>query len=176
MTLRAGLSPDDHIEGSREAPTVITEYGDFECPSCGEAYWELKRLLQTYGTEVALIWRHFPLTQLHPNALAAAEASEAASAQGVFWELHDLMFENQEDLAREALFSYADEVGLELSRFAREMQAHKYQPRVERDFMSGVRSGVAGTPGLFLNGERVERANLAQAIDVLLGGGRPSAP
>lgn len=169
--LRAGISVDDHVEGSREAHVVLVEYGDFECPRCGEAYWELKRLLHAYGTDVALVFRHFPLTQLHPNAMAAAEAAEAAGAQGLFWEMHDLLFENQEDLEPKTLFSFADELGLELSRFARETQEHRWQARIERDFMSGVRSGVSGTPGLFVNGEPVARASLAQTIDVLLGGG-----
>ncbi|MBL8952567.1 MAG: DsbA family protein [Myxococcaceae bacterium] len=175
-SLHTPVSRRDHLEGSRYARVVIVEYGDFQCGRCGEAYWELKRLVHAYVPELALVWRHFPLSRLHPHALAAAEAAEAAASQGRFWEMHDLLFENQEDLTPDAIFSYADELGLDLSTFVRETLEHGHRERIERDVLGGTLSGLAGTPGLFVNGQLIERASLSQTVDVLLGGGAAATP
>jgi protein-disulfide isomerase len=144
----------DHIRGPRTAPVTLVEYGDFECPHCGQAHGVLNELLGQMGDEFRLVFRNFPLTQVHPHAERAAEAAEAAGAQGRFWEMHDALFENQDALEDESLFSYAQDLDLDLVAFERDVVGGVYTPRVREDFMSGVRSGVNGTPTFFINGQR----------------------
>jgi protein-disulfide isomerase len=174
--LRTSIGPEDHLRGKADAPIQLVEYGDFECPSCGELYWHLKAVRRVLGERLVFVFRHFPVTQVHSNALYAAEAAEAAASQGRFWDMHDLLFENQEDLEPAALFSYADQLGVDLERFTDEVDGHVHQPRIERDFMSGARSGVSATPGLFLNGELHSRASLKLALEALLGDGALHLP
>jgi protein-disulfide isomerase len=144
----------DHIQGPRSAPVTLVEYGDFECPYCGEAYGILKELHARVGEQVRLVFRNFPLTQVHPHAERAAEAAEAAAAQGRFWPMHDMLYEHQAALGDDDLVAYAAQVGLDLDRFQVDLSQQAYFDRIREDFMSGVRSGVNGTPTFFVNGRR----------------------
>jgi protein-disulfide isomerase len=146
----------DHIQGPPTAAATMVEYGDFECSYCGQAYPVLKELAAQFGDRMRLVFRHFPLTQIHPHAEQAAEASEAAAAQGRFWEMHDALYENQGALEDDDLLAYAGAVGLDVNRFEVEMAQHAHFDRVREDFVSGVRSGVNGTPSFFLNGRRYD--------------------
>jgi protein-disulfide isomerase len=148
----------DHIVGPRSAPVTLLEYGDYECPYCGQAHYVLQELMTQLGDRVRLAFRNFPLAEVHPHAEQAAEAAEAAGAQGRFWEMHDTLFENQDALELEDLVSYAQMVGLDLGRFQIEMLQRAHAPRVREDVVSGVRAGVKGTPTFFINGRRHEGA------------------
>jgi protein-disulfide isomerase len=143
---------------------TLLEYGDFECPFCAAAFRELKRLEHAAGDRVRFVFRHFPLSHMHRHAQLAAEAAEAAGAQGKFWEMHDTLFMHQQSLGLLALTTYADAIGLELARFRRDLEEHRYLPKVRRDFMEGVRSGVNGTPTFFLDGVRWDGPSTAYAL------------
>jgi protein-disulfide isomerase len=151
--LTVPLSGRDHILGSPTATRTLLEYGDYECPFCAAAHPVVKQLLRVVGDEITYAYRHFPLTQIHPHAELAAEAAEAAGSQGSFWEMHDFLFETRR-LAPRDILSYASELGLDVERLADELDAHTHQARVREDFLSGVRSGVNGTPTFFVNGIR----------------------
>jgi protein-disulfide isomerase len=170
--LTVPVSERDHLQGSPTAAVTLLEYGDYECPYCGAAHRSTKEVRRVLGDDLLLAFRHFPLTQIHPYALKAAEAAEAAGAQGRFWEMHDLLFENQQHLAPPFLLQYAELLGLDLDRFAAELQAGTHEPRVREDFLSGVRSGVNGTPTFFVNGVRhnggYDAASLLAAINAEL--------
>jgi protein-disulfide isomerase len=144
----------DHVLGPETAAVTLVEYGDFECPYCGAAYPSVVQVRQILGDELRFAFRDFPLSQIHARALPAAEAAEAAGVQGRFWEMHDLLFANQRALAHEDLLGYAATLDLDLERFALELQQHTHEPRIREDFMSGIRSGVNGTPTFFVNGVR----------------------
>jgi protein-disulfide isomerase len=144
----------DHIRGSDEAPVTLVEYADFECPFCGRAEPEIRELLEAEGDELRYIFRHLPLTEVHPFAELAAEASEAAGAQGRFWEMHDLLFEHQGELRPRDLQSYAAHLGLDVDRFDAELHDRRYEKRVRSDIASADASGVSGTPSFFVNGRR----------------------
>src|SRR6266404_8491130 len=148
------VGPRDHIQGPPNASVTLVEYGDFECPYCGAAHLIVKQIQKLLGDDLRFVFRHFPLTQIHPHAEAAAEASEAAGAQGRFWEMHDLLFENQSTLDVSHLVGFAETLGLDSERFIRELEGRVHLERVREDFMSGVRSGVNGTPAFFINGVR----------------------
>ncbi|MBV9959405.1 MAG: thioredoxin domain-containing protein [Acidobacteria bacterium] len=152
--LSVPVSERDHVQGSPDAAVTLVEYGDFECPHCGAAHLVVKQIQKTLGDQLRFVFRHFPLAQIHPHAERAAEAAEAAGAQGRFWQMHDLLFEHQQSLSDRHLLLYAEAIDLDTDRFARELAEHVYQPRVREDFMSGVRSGVNGTPTFFINGAR----------------------
>ncbi len=146
----------DHFQGPRNAPVQMVEFGDYQCPYCGQAYAIINRVqevLDEYGL-VCFTFRNFPLTQIHPNAQHAAEAAEAAGAQGKFWEMHDILYENQHALDDASLREYAAMIGLDVEMFDNEMLTHIHARRVREDFVSGIRSGVNGTPTFFLNGFR----------------------
>ncbi|HEV2668284.1 MAG TPA: thioredoxin domain-containing protein [Blastocatellia bacterium] len=144
----------DHIIGPRAAPVTLLEYGDYECSYCGKAYYVMKDLELRAGNLMRFVFRNFPLTTVHPHAERAAEAAEAAGAQGKFWEMRDCLFENQQALEGEDLLEYAALVGLDLDQFVRDMREGRYLNRVREDFLSGARSGVNGTPTFFINGVR----------------------
>ncbi|APR87213.1 Periplasmic thiol:disulfide interchange protein DsbA [Minicystis rosea] len=144
----------DHAQGPANAPVTLVEYGDYECPHCGRAYPIVKAIQERLGDELRFVFRNFPLRELHRHAEAAAEAAEAAGAQGKFWEMHDLLFENQLDLGPASLRRYAEHLDLDAHRFSRELESRVYAERVREDFMSGVRGGVNGTPTFFINGHR----------------------
>jgi protein-disulfide isomerase len=155
-TLAVPVGEDDHAQGPAGAAVTLVEYGDFECPHCGRAYPIVKAVQRRLGKRLRFVFRHFPLAEIHLHAQHAAEAAEAAGAQGRFWEMHDRLFERQFALEDEQLVEYALELGLDAPRLARELAAHTYKPQVRDDFMSGVRSGVNGTPTFFINGVRYD--------------------
>ena len=143
----------DHVRGPVAAPVTVVEYGDFECPYCGQAEPAVRDLLRDFG-DVRYVWRHLPLTDVHPQAQLAAEAAEAAADQGAFWEMHDLLLGRQDALRLGDLVGYADELGLDVDRFAESLRTHAGAPRVADDVDSADLSGVSGTPTFFVNGHR----------------------
>jgi len=144
----------DHIEGPADAPVTLVQYGDYECPYCGAAYPIIKEVQARMGKKLRFVFRNFPITTSHPHAERAAEAAEAAGAQGMFWQMHDHLYENQRHLRDDDLHSYAEALGLAVDVFDKEMTEHVHADRIHEDFMSGVRSGVNGTPTFFINGVR----------------------
>jgi len=146
----------DHIQGLIDAPIALVEYGDYECPFCGQAYPIIKAIQERLGDRLCFAFRNFPLINSHPHAQHAAEAAEAAGTQGKFWKMHDLLFENQEALDDEDLAEYASTLGLDANRLIGEVLAGIHTARVREDFRSGARGGVNGTPTLFINGVRHE--------------------
>jgi protein-disulfide isomerase len=144
----------DHIRGSDDAPVTLVEYGDFECTYCGQAEPVIRELLSAHGTDIRYVWRHLPLNDVHPNAQLAAEASEAAAAQGRFWEMYDLLLAHQGALRLADIVTYAREVGMDTQRLADEIRRGEYRDRVTEDVASADESGVSGTPTFFINGRR----------------------
>jgi Na+/H+ antiporter NhaA len=158
VDLAVPLDPDrDHFRGPADAPVTVVEYGDFECPYCGRAESVVRELLADFG-DVHYVWRHLPLSDVHPNAELAAEASEAAAAQGRFWEMHDQLLDHQGELRPRDLHGYAGRLGLDLERFEDDLRRHAHAPRVEEDVDSADASGVTGTPTFFVNGRRHDGA------------------
>jgi Na+/H+ antiporter NhaA len=159
----------DHFRGPREAPVTVVEYGDFECPYCGQAEPVVRELLRNF-VDVRYVWRHLPLTDVHPHAQLAAEASEAAAAQGAFWEMHDLLLANQNALQPSDLLAFAEQLGLDLERFERDLREHCGAGRVAEDVEWADLSGVSGTPTFFVNGRRhhgaYDIASLSAAVRV----------
>jgi protein-disulfide isomerase len=143
----------DHIRGPARAPVTLVEYGDLECPYCGQAEPVIRELLADYG-DLRYVWRHLPLTDVHPHAQLAAEATEAAAAQGKFWEMHDQLLDHQGALNARDLVRYAAEVGLNVERFTRDMRKHAGEAKIAADVDSADLSGVSGTPTFFINGRR----------------------
>jgi len=148
------VSETDHRSGPDDAPVTLVEYGDFECPACGAAYPNVEIVRQKMGARLRFVFRHFPLTQMHPHAMRAAEAAEAAGAQGKFWQMHDWIYEHQETIAPEDLVAAAAHLRLDVKRFEADLGAHRNEKTIRDHFMSGVRSGVNGTPTFFINGVR----------------------
>jgi protein-disulfide isomerase len=175
LTLPVG--PRDHAEGKPEAPLVLVEYGDYQCPYCGAAYPIVKQVQKRLGAKLRFVFRNFPLTNMHPDAQRAAEIAEGAGAQGKFWEMHDYLFEHQASLHDPTFFlTYARKLKLDAVRFEREVAGHLYLPRIEEDFASGVRSGVNGTPTFFINDVRYDGApELDPLTTVLEASGSSSA-
>jgi protein-disulfide isomerase len=173
--LAVPVSDGDHHQGQLDAPVTLVEYGDFECPYCGQAYGIVKAIQQQFGDQLCFVFREFPLTQIHPYAEQAAEAAEAAGAQGRFWPMHDLLYENQQALDIPDLERYAAEIGLDRQQFDQALQQHAFADKVHEQFIGGVRSGVNGTPTFFVNGERYDGSwdedSLSQAIGGLLHAG-----
>ena len=143
----------DHIQGPATAPFSLVEYGDYECPYCGGMYPVIKRVQKRLGEQLRFVFRNFPLTQMHDHAMRAAQFAEAAGAKGLFWEAHDILFENQRALADDRLFGYGEEIGLDAAAIE-EAFAGKFDQRIREDRSGGLRSGVNGTPTLFVNGLR----------------------
>jgi protein-disulfide isomerase len=152
--LSSVVSARDHSEGVHDAVVTLVEYGDYECSHCGRAYPIVKELQRRLGWKLRFVFRHFPLSQIHPHAKHAAEAAEAAGAQGKFWEMHDTMFERQNALDDRYLLEYAAKIGLKQDPFRLELATHMHAARVSEDFLSGVESGVNGTPTFFINSIR----------------------
>jgi protein-disulfide isomerase len=150
------VSERDHATGPADAPVTLVEYGDYECPYCGMAYQVVKSAQRELGKQLRFVFRNFPLAEAHPHARNAAQAAEAAAAQGKFWEMHDALFEHQEALEAEDIIGYAKSLGLDMVKFTKDLQDATYAKRVRDDFRSGVKSGVNGTPTFFINGSRYE--------------------
>lgn len=150
------VQPDDHVQGPPEARHTLVEYGDYECADCGRLFVTLRELCHRSGDELRLVFRHYPKSGIHPHAQLAAEAAEAAGAQGRFWEMHDSLFENQGALTLKDLRAYAERLSLDVQRFREELNNRRYEDRVREDFRRGVANGVYGTPGLFIDGVRYD--------------------
>ena len=162
-TLRPAVGADDHVLGPDDAPVTLVEYGDFQCPHCARAHRVLPKVLKRVGSRVRFVFRHFPLAESHPDAVHAAEASESVAAQAgeeAFWRMHDLMYDHQSDsensLDDAHLVRYAEQAGADPATVALDLSGDSYEERVKSSFMSGVRSGVNGTPTLFIIGSRFE--------------------
>ncbi len=152
------VSATDRIQGSLDAPVILVQYGDYLCPHCAETVEIVRSLQQQYGDRLSFVFRYFPLTQIHPQAQNAAEAAEVAAEQGQFWQMHARMFEHQSALDDGSLVEHAIALGLNMSRFLWNLSQHVYAKRVQADLLSGVRSGVTGTPTFFLNGIRLKES------------------
>ena len=153
-TLKVPIGPEDHVQGGEDAECTLVEYGDYECPHCGYAYPIVKRLQRHLGKRLRFVFRNFPLSQMHPHAEAAAETAEFAAAKGKFWEMHDLIFENQRSLSLALFEKLAQQLGLPSADLLDALNRKVYEARVRADFTGGVRSGVNGTPTFFINGQR----------------------
>ncbi len=171
VDLAVPVEHTDHTLGADHAPVTVVEYGDFECPNCKQAAPAVKLLLQRFPERVRFAFRHFPLEGLHPRALAAAEAAECAGAQGKFWQMHDLLFENQDHLLAKHLHGYAARLQLDMALFTAETDDHVYLQRVREHIESGRRSHVRATPGFFVNGRIVDVSfglrSLTEAVQAL---------
>lgn len=150
--LTVPVSERDHTQGPATAPLTLVQYGDYECPYTRQSTWVVQAIQQQLGDRLRFIYRNFPLVELHPHALQAALAAEAAAAQGKFWQMHDYIFHHQHTLEDADLARFAEAVGLEMQQFARAMTEERYLARIEEDMESGERSGVQGTPTFFING------------------------
>jgi protein-disulfide isomerase len=139
-----------------QARNTLLEYGDFECSYCGQAYWIVNKLLAHTGDSLRFVFRNFPLTEVHPDAFLAACAAESAGRQGRFWDMHDVLYENQPRLSEGDLMYYAQRLRLNMSQFMRDVQSQAVANKIREDFMSGVRSGVNGTPTFFINERRYD--------------------
>jgi protein-disulfide isomerase len=148
------VHPDDHLQGAADAAYTLIEYGDYQCPGCGRLFVVIRDLQAELGTMLRIAYRHYPFSGIHPKAQVAAEAAEAAGAQNRFWEMHDLLFENQNALAPKHLYRYAEQIGLDIQRFRDDVKGRRYRALVNDHFRRGVEDGVYGTPGLFINGIR----------------------
>jgi protein-disulfide isomerase len=158
------LSGEDHVDGPERAELELVMYGDFQCPYSAAAYPVIRRIRDRLAGRLLFAFRQFPLREIHPDAERAAEAAEAAAAQGAFWRMHDRMFESNGALSREDLIGYAGELGLDPDRLAAELDAATHAPRVQRDLDSGLASGVTGTPGFFVGGRRYGGSYDAQSL------------
>jgi protein-disulfide isomerase len=162
----------DHAQGTADAAATLVEYGDYECPFCAQAYPILKNVLKHFGTRLRFVYRNFPLSEIHPRATPAALAAETAALHGKFWEMHDLLFDHQDRMSDADLAQYAARLGIGAEAFAKDVLSEEIGRRVQEDFMSGVRSGVNGTPTFFLNGARYDGswyyAELVAAIDAAI--------
>lgn len=175
MSERVRIEENDHLLGRRDAEVVLVEYADFQCPYCRRAHVALTALRAEHGERLALAYRHLPLSHLHPDAQAAAEAAEAAGETGKFWEMHDALFAHQDRLDAEALPSMAAALGMDGERVRADLEGGRFRARVQEMAEGGRALGASGTPTLFINGERYQgdsdHASLAAAIGKALDGG-----
>jgi protein-disulfide isomerase len=166
------VSDKDHRQGDPDAPCTFVEYGDYQCPSCGHAYPIVKRVQKHFGKRLLFVFRNFPLSEMHPYAEPAAETAEFADAHHKFWEMHDLLYENQDRLDDTLLFQLAQQLQLDPEKLRQALASKEFEPRVRADFRGGVRSGVNGTPTFFINGQRhdgaYDYASLVEAIEGVL--------
>lgn len=146
------IKSDDHIQGPENARIELIEYGDYQCPYCREAYFRIKEVQKQFGNDLRFAFRNFPITSMHQFSLHAALAAEAAGAQDKFWEMHDKLYENQEYLEDTFLLEYAGELGLDTDRFKKDFSDQRYYQKIKDDYESGIKMGINGTPGFFLNG------------------------
>jgi len=169
----------DHAQGDADAPVTLVEYGDYQCPFCGQAHPIVKAVQNHFGPRLRFVFRNFPLSEIHPHAAQAAAAAEASAERGKFWEMHDHLFEHQNRLAERDLVSYASELGIESKGFLERMESAETAKRVQEDFMSGVRSGVNGTPTFFINNARYDGSwdytDLVSAIEASMRSGAVEA-
>jgi protein-disulfide isomerase len=171
-TLKIAVGDQDHIEGNAKAACTLVEYGDYECPHCGAAYPLVKQIQKHFGKQLRFVFRNFPLSQMHFNAQAAAETAEFAASKGKFWQMHDLLFENQSRLGDELFAELSAKLKLDSAELRETLENGTFTDHVRKDFSGGVRSGVNGTPTFFINSQRhngpIDYATLVRAIDEAL--------
>jgi protein-disulfide isomerase len=173
LDLSDDVDPEyDHIRGDDDALVTLVEYGDYECPYCGQAEVTIRQLLSSFGTDLRYVWRHLPLNDVHQHAQLGAEAAEAACAQGQFWGMHDKLLDHQEALEPRDLGRYGEQLGLDVPRFWKDLREHRHEERIARDVASADASGVAGTPTFFINGRRHEGAYDLAALSEAVRGAR----
>src|SRR5208282_4267457 len=153
-TLKVPITAEDHTQGPEDAEVILVEYGDYECPHCGRAYPIVQQVQKHFGKRLRLVFRNFPLSEMHPHAEAAAEVAEFAGAQGKFWEMHDRLFENQPRLGEALFMDLGEKRKLSTTALRQALEQGAFEARVRADFKGGVRSGVNGTPTFFINGHR----------------------
>ena len=174
--LNMPVTPADYTIGPKDARVIVVEFGDFECPNCKQAAPAVKLLLERFAGRIQFVYRHFPLEEVHPHALLAAEAAESAGAQGQFWPMHDLLFANQSHLKANQLSSYAERLGLDMAHYAADMKDHSYLQRIREHQQSGRESGVRSTPTFYLNRDLHDVSfglpRLFEAVERLLGSSR----
>ncbi|GAA4160149.1 DsbA family protein [Chryseobacterium ginsenosidimutans] len=154
MSLKPTVSNTDHTQGNSNADLVIVEYGDYQCPYCRAAYPVLKELMSQFGSQVKFVFRNFPLSEMHQYARPAALAAEAANLQGKFWEMHDAIYENQQELNENFLMKLAEKLNLNIPQFKTDIENTELADKIDADFKSGIISGVNGTPSFFVNGKK----------------------
>jgi protein-disulfide isomerase len=165
VSLVIPVGKDDHVEGPEDAPVTLVEYGDYQCPGCGTAYPMVKAIQKHLGAKLRFVFRNMPLNEIHPNAEMAAEAAEAAGAQGKFWEMHDALYEHQDQLGPDLASGLAKRLHLDVPRFEEDLVSRRFRDHVKRDFMGGVRSGVNGTPTFFIDGTRYDGMLEEQSLE-----------
>lgn len=156
MSLHPPVAQSDHRQGGAHAGVELVEFGDYQCPYCGQAFPLVQDIRAALGEQLRLVFRNFPMSEIHPQAMAAAQAAEAAALQGRFWEMHALLYQNQQALDDAGLLQMAQSLGLDIARFEQDFNSAAVQDKIARDFESGVRSGVNGTPCFFINGKRFD--------------------
>jgi protein-disulfide isomerase len=162
------VTDDDHVLGPADAPVTVIEYGDYECPFCRGAARDVHLLLDRYAGTIRFVFRNFPIPQLHPHAEQAAEAAEAAAAQGKFWEIYELLLRPSSRLDLDSLLGYADRLDLDTGRFLNELTSGTYTARIERDVREGIRNGVNSTPKFYVDGRRIDgRLPLEGLVDAV---------
>jgi formate-nitrite transporter family protein len=150
------VTADDHVLGPADAPVTLIEYGDYECPFCRGAFRDVHRLLDRYPGKIRFVFRNFPIAQVHPHAEQAAEAAEAAAAQGKFWDMYELLLQDSSELDFDSLLGYADRLGLDVARFRSEIMGNVYAKKISHDIDEGIRNGVNQTPKFYVNGQRID--------------------
>jgi protein-disulfide isomerase len=150
------VTEDDHVRGPADAPVTVLEYGDYECPYCRGAFRDVQQMLDEYRGKIRFVFRNFPIEQLHPHAEQAAEAAEAAAAQGKFWEMYELLLQPYAHLDTDALVSCAELIGLDIPRFREDVTGRRYARKIDSDVQEGLRNGVNATPKFYVNGQRVD--------------------
>jgi protein-disulfide isomerase len=172
MKLKNAVGEQDHKQGDESAFLTLVEYGDYQCPHCGAAYPVIKKLQAHFKGNLLFVFRNFPLAEIHPFAMSAALVAEAAGLQKKFWPVHDLIFENQEILSTQQLIKWAEEAGADINKLEKDMRSETVRTKVENDFEGGVRSGVNGTPGFFINEQRYDGdysfEHMKNALDKIL--------
>jgi protein-disulfide isomerase len=170
--LKDPVSSNDHIQGGKNAIITLVEYGDYECPYCGQAYPIIQQVQKYYDSKLRFVFRNFPLTEVHPLAMPAAQTAEYAGAEGLFWEMHDLIYENQSNLNIELLFALTESLNLSPAKLKEALANQTFDHKIQRNFIGGVKSGVNGTPTIYINDARysgpVEFQNLVSAIDEMI--------
>lgn len=155
-TLRTPVGSLDHKKGKPSATVTLVEYGDYQCSHCGEAFPLIKKLMKDFPNELLFVFRNFPLQESHPEALGAAQAAEAAGIQNKFWEMHDLLFEQQSQLSKSNFIYFAESLNLDIDQFEEDYNSENVMSQIESDIESGIRSGVNGTPTFFINDQRLD--------------------
>jgi len=150
------VAESDHVRGPADAPVTVVEYGDYECPYCRGAFRDVHEMLDEHPGQIRFVFRNFPITQLHPHAEQAAEAAEAAAAQGKFWEMYELLLQPYAHLDTDSLVTYAEIIGLDIPRFREDIAERRYGRRIDADQQEGLRNGVNATPKFYVNGRRVD--------------------